>query len=135
VAGWQTNLTFGFTIEDTKKEKAYKCRRYTEKILFGILIAVYNSYPADSFFHQCCTKFILVNMFIFLNHRGRKKNFDTAAGNKSDISSKKYFRCICLNSVGTALSLGRIFSISPPPPAHKADNQALLKRLGNNTKY
>ena len=24
--------------------------------------------------------------------------------------SKKYFRCICLNSVGTALSVGRIFS-------------------------
>ena len=29
--------------------------------------------------------------------------------------SKKYFRCICLNSVGTALSVGRIFSISSPP--------------------
>ncbi len=30
--------------------------------------------------------------------------------------SKKYFRCICLNSVGTALSVGRIFSIPSPPP-------------------
>ena len=29
--------------------------------------------------------------------------------------SKKYFRCICLNSVGNALSVGRIFSISSPP--------------------
>jgi hypothetical protein len=33
--------------------------------------------------------------------------------------SKKYFRCICLNSVGTAESVGKIFS-TPPPPAHKA---------------
>ncbi len=29
--------------------------------------------------------------------------------------SRKCFRCICWNSVGTALSLGRIFSISSPP--------------------
>jgi hypothetical protein len=33
--------------------------------------------------------------------------------------SKNYFRCIWLNSVGTVLSVGRIFSISPPSP-HKA---------------
>jgi hypothetical protein len=26
--------------------------------------------------------------------------------------SKKYFRCICLNSVGNALSVGRIFSMT-----------------------
>jgi hypothetical protein len=30
--------------------------------------------------------------------------------------SKKYFRCICLINVETSLSVGRIFSISPPPP-------------------
>jgi hypothetical protein len=29
--------------------------------------------------------------------------------------SRKCFRCICLNSVGTALSVGRIFSIYSPP--------------------
>jgi hypothetical protein len=48
--------------------------------------------------------------------------------------SKKYFRCICLNSVGSALSVGRTFSISPPP-AHKAEYEAVLKCKVNTTKY
>jgi hypothetical protein len=57
---------------------------------------------------------MLVTTIFFLNHTGRKKSFDANDGNKSDISVEKYFRCICLNSVGTALSVGRIFSTPPP---------------------
>ncbi len=42
-------------------------------------------------FHQCCTKFMLVTPVLFLNHTGRKKNFDATDGNKSDPSVEKIF--------------------------------------------
>jgi hypothetical protein len=47
--------------------------------------------------------------------------------------SKKYFRCICLNSVGTALSVSRIFSISPPLRTKQLS--FILKCIVNTTKY
>ena len=37
------------------------------------------------------TKFMLVTTVFFLNHRGRKKNFDATDGNKFDLSVKKIF--------------------------------------------
>ncbi len=37
--------------------------------------------------------------------------------------SKKNFRCICLNRVGTVLSVRRIFSTPPPPPG---TNQSIM---------
>jgi hypothetical protein len=46
------------------------------------------------------------------NHTGRKNKFDATDGNKFDPLVKKYFHCISLNSVGSALSVGRIFSMT-----------------------
>jgi hypothetical protein len=56
---------------------------------------------------------LVTTVFFYKSHRW-EKNFDATKGKKSYPSVKKYFRCICLNSVGTALSVGRIFSISSP---------------------
>ncbi len=49
------------------------------------------SYLTNSFFHQCCTKIVLVTTVFFVNHTGRKKNFDAADGNKSYPSVKEMF--------------------------------------------
>jgi hypothetical protein len=50
----------------------------------------------------------------YKNHTGKKIKYDATDGVKFDPEVKKYFHCICSNSVLIALSSGRIFSISPP---------------------
>jgi hypothetical protein len=64
----------------------------------------------------------------FLNHTGREKNFDATDGTNQVSRSKKYFRCICLINVETSLPVGRIFSISPPPPTILTKVNTLLTK-------
>jgi hypothetical protein len=45
-----------------------------------------------------------------------KKTLTLLMETNSISMSKKYFRCICLNMVGSVLSVSRIFSIPPPFP-------------------
>jgi hypothetical protein len=114
-------------LENTKDRKSHTSDSY-EMVFFTHLILQYTVKKTGRKFNRCLKFLSHRQLFPSVLYKIYARHhclfFITEVGIKTLTllmetnpipRSKKYFRSICLNSVGIALSVGRIFSISSPP--------------------